>query len=84
MNIYLRKSPLVPILGLFVAKIIVIWCKTHCVLMLNALRFGTKCSAFWCKMQGEMVQNAVQNGAKYKSESINIHRNGIIITSFSH
>ena len=22
--------------------------KTHCVLLLNALRFGTKCSAFWC------------------------------------
>ncbi len=22
--------------------------KTHCVLLLNALRFGAKCSAFWC------------------------------------
>ena len=22
--------------------------KTHCVLLLNALRFGAKCSVFWC------------------------------------
>ena len=40
--------------------------------MLNALRFGAKCSVFWCKTQGEMVQNAVQNAAKRKAKSINI------------
>jgi len=31
----------------------------QCVLVLNAVRFGAKWSAFWCKMQGEMVLNAV-------------------------
>ena len=36
--------------------------------MLNALRFGAKCSVFWCKTQGEMVQNAVQNAAKRKTK----------------
>jgi len=48
MNIYLRKSPLAPILGLFVAKIIAIWYKTHGVLVLNAMRFDAKRRAFWC------------------------------------
>jgi len=42
--------------------------------VLNAVRFGAKCSAFWCKTQGRMVLNAVQNGAKRKAKSINIHR----------
>jgi len=45
--------------------------------MLNAVRFGAKCSAFWCKTQGKMVLNAVQNGAKRKPKRINIHLNGI-------
>ncbi len=44
----------------------VICSKMQCVLVLNAVCFGTKCSAFWCKMQGEMVQNAVCFGAKCK------------------
>jgi len=51
------------------------------VLVLNAMRFGAKCSAFWCKTQGKMVQNAVQNGAKHNAKSINIRRNGISKTS---
>jgi len=51
------------------------------VLVLNAMRFDAKCSAFWCKTQGKMVQNAVQNGAKYNAKSINIRRNGINKTS---
>ena len=32
----------------FAAKRSVICRKTQCVLMLNAVRFGAKCSAFWC------------------------------------
>ena len=31
--------------------------------MLNALRFGAKCSAFWCKMQCVLVLIAVQKQA---------------------
>ena len=46
-------------------------------MVLNAVRFDAKCSAFWCKTQGKMVLNAVQNGAKCKAKSIKIHRNGI-------
>jgi len=49
----------------------------HCILVLNALRFGAKYSAFWCKTQGEMVLNARQKGAKRKAKSINIHTNCI-------
>ena len=52
--------------------------------MLNALRFGAKCSVFWCKTQGEMVLNAVQNAAKRKAKSINIHCNCINKTFKSH
>ncbi len=48
MNFYLRKPPLAPVLGLFAAKWSAFWCKTACVLVLNALRFGAKWSAFWC------------------------------------
>ena len=40
--------------------------KMQRVLVLNAVQYGSKRSAFWCKMQGEMVQNAVRFGAKYK------------------
>ena len=47
--------------------------KMECVLPLNTLRFGAKCSAFWCKMQGKMPQNAAQNGAKCETKSIKIH-----------
>ena len=68
MNIYFKRSAFAPLLGLFVAKNSAIWCKTQCVLVLNAMRFDTKCSAFWCKTQGKMVLNAVQNGAKYKAK----------------
>jgi len=42
--------------------------KTHCVLLLNALRFGAKCTAFWCKTQGKIVLNTRQNGAKRKAK----------------
>jgi hypothetical protein len=42
MNFYSRKPPFAPILGLFAAKYIAIWCKTQYVLVLNAVRFGAK------------------------------------------
>ena len=34
-----------------------------CILVLNALRFDAKCSAFWCKMQCVLVLIAVQKQA---------------------
>ena len=37
-----------------------------CVLVLNAVQYAAKRSAFWCKMQGEMVLNGVRFGAKRK------------------
>ena len=37
----------------------VICSKMKCVLVLNAVQYAAKRSAFWCKMQGKMVQNAV-------------------------
>ena len=40
--------------------------KIKCVLVLNAVQYAAKRSAFWCKMQGEMVQNAARFGAKRK------------------
>ena len=49
-------------------------------MLLNAVRFGAKCSAFWCKTQGKMVQNAVKNAAKRDAKSIKIRLNGINIT----
>ena len=58
MNFYLKGPPFTLDFGLFAAKYTAFWCKTHCVLMQNALRFGAKCTAFWCKTQGKMVQNA--------------------------
>ena len=48
MNIYFKEPPFALIFGLFGAKCSAIWCKTQCVLVLNAMRFGAKCSAFWC------------------------------------
>ena len=48
MNIYFKKPPFVPHLGLFVAKCTVICSKTQCNMPQNAVRFGAKCSAFWC------------------------------------
>ena len=84
MNIYVSKPPFTSFLGVFIAKSTVICRKTQCVLVLNATRFGAKCSAFWCKMQGKMVLNAVQKGAKYKVKSIKIHCNGINITFYNH
>ena len=53
-------------------------------MLLNAVRFGAKRTAFWYKTQGEMVQNAVQNAAKRKMKSINIHGNGINKTFYHH
>ena len=80
MNIYFKKPPFVPHLGLFVAKCTAICYKMQCNMPLNAVRFGAKCSAFWCKTQGKMAQNAVQNGAKRETKSIKIRRNSINIT----
>ena len=60
MNIYLKKSPLAPILGPFVAKYSAIWCKTQCVLVLNAVRFGAKCKVKRCKMPYKTVLTARQ------------------------
>ena len=77
MNIYLKKSPFAPTFGPFIAKYSAFWCKTACVLMLNALRFAAKGNAFWCKTQGKMVLNAVQNAAKRKAKSIKIRYNCI-------
>ena len=84
MNIYVGKPPFTSVLGVFIAKSTVICRKTQCVLVLNATRFGAKCSAFWCKMQGKMVLNTVQKGAKYKVKSIKMHRNGINKTFYNH
>ncbi len=56
----------------------------QCVLVLNATRFGAKCSAFWCKMRCILVQNARQNAAKCETKSINIHRNGMGKTLLNH
>ena len=39
------------------AKRSAFWCKTQCVLVLNARRFGAKCCAKWCKMRGEKHNN---------------------------
>jgi len=38
----------------------VICCKKHCVLVLNALRFGAKRKVKWCKMQYDLLLNARQ------------------------
>jgi len=84
MNIYVSKPPFTSFLGVFIAKSTVICRKTQCVLVLNATRFGAKCSAFWCKMQGKMVLNAVQNGAKHKVKSIKIRCDGINKTFYNH
>ena len=46
MNIYFKKPPFVPYLGLFAAKCTAICCKMQCNMPLNAVRFGAKCSAF--------------------------------------
>ena len=48
MNVYSKRPPFVPHFGLFAAKYTAICGKMHCVLMLNAVRFGAKCNAFWC------------------------------------
>ena len=48
MNFYLKRPPFAPDFGLFAPKYTAFWCKTHCVLVQNALRFGAKCTAFWC------------------------------------
>ena len=48
MNIYFKEPPFAPFSELFGAKRGAFWCKTECVLPLNAVRFGAKRSAFWC------------------------------------
>ena len=48
MNIYYKEPPFAPILGLFGAKCCAIWCKTQCVLVQNAVRFGAKCKVKRC------------------------------------
>jgi len=51
--------------------------KMQCNLMLNAVQYAAKRSAFWCKTQCVLMLNAVQNAAECKIKSINIHCNGI-------
>ena len=46
MNIYFIKPRFAPYFGLFAAKCSAIWYKTQCILVLNAVHFGAKCSAF--------------------------------------
>ena len=73
MNIYFIKPRFAPYFGLFAAKCSAIWYKTQCILVLNAVHFGAKHSAFlvlnalrfgakrkvkWCKMQCKMPLNA--------------------------
>jgi len=48
MNVYSKKPPFAPHLGLFAAKYSAICGKTQLILVLNAVRFGAKCGAFWC------------------------------------
>jgi len=48
------------------SRLWVVFCEIHCVLVLNAVHFGAKHSAFWCKTQRILVQNAVHFGAKRK------------------
>jgi len=48
MNIYYKGVPFAPIWGLFGAKCSAIWCKTQCVLVQNAVRFGAKCKVKRC------------------------------------
>ncbi len=48
MNIYLKKSPFAPVLGLFAAKYSAFWCKMDCVLVQNAVCFGAKHKVKWC------------------------------------
>jgi len=45
-----------------------VFCEIHCVLVLNAVHFGAKHSAFWCKTQCILVQNARCFGAKCKAK----------------
>ena len=47
MYFYLRRPPFAPLSGLFSAKFSAFWCKTHCNLVQNAVRFGAKCKAKW-------------------------------------
>jgi len=58
MNIYLKRLPFAPHLGLFAAKCTAICRKTQCNLPQNAVRFGAKRKVKWCKMQCKMLQNA--------------------------
>ena len=58
--------------------------KMQRVLVLNAVQYAAKRSAFWCKTQGKMAQNAVQNGAKRKAKSIKIRCNCINKTFKNH
>ena len=46
--------------------------KMKCVLVLNAVQYAAKRSAFWCKTQGKMVQNTVNNATKCETICINI------------
>ena len=42
MNIYFKRSPFVPLSGLFAAKRSAFWCKMEYVLVQNARHFGAK------------------------------------------
>ena len=48
MNFYLKKPPLAPCFGPFLAEYGAICCKMACNMRQNAVRFGAKWRAFWC------------------------------------
>ena len=43
-------------------------CQIYCILVLNGVRFGAKCSAFCRKMECVLVLNARCFGAKRKAK----------------
>ena len=47
MNLYLKRQPSAPVIGLFAAKCTAFWCKTQAILVQNARCFGAKCKPFW-------------------------------------
>ena len=58
MNIYWKRTPFVPHLGLFAAKCTAIWSKTQCNMPQNAVHFGAKRKVKWCKIQCVLMLNA--------------------------
>jgi len=59
-------------------------CQIYCILVLNGVRFGAKCSAFCRKMECGFVPNAREKDAKSGALRINIHCNSINKTLSRH